>query len=139
MYYYLHSLYYSFSFSDLLNFDINLDKSIQQVNFYIYLFGLFGYYVLLRFHKFSRSVIFGVLTFINFFPPAISMRLVFKPEILAFALFPWIIYLIEKFQLSLNSHLKAEDQPRKLGYHYWSSLLECKYLYLLNFYKKLQK
>ena len=98
MYYYLHSLYYSFSFSDLLNFDINLDKSIQQVNFYIYLFGLFGYYVLLRFHKFSRSVIFGVLTFINFFPPAISMRLVFKPEILAFALFPWIIYLIEKFK-----------------------------------------
>ena len=26
------------------------------------------------------------------------MRLVFKPEILAFALFPWIIYLIEKFK-----------------------------------------
>ena len=38
MYYYLHSLYYSFSFSDLLNFDINLDKSIQQVNFYIFFY-----------------------------------------------------------------------------------------------------
>ena len=106
MYYYIHSLYYSFSFSDLLNFDITLDKSIQQVNFYIYLLGLFGYYVLLHFHKFSRSIIFGVLTFINFFPPAISMRLVFKPEILAFALFPWIIYLIEKF--------KKENQVRYL-------------------------
>ena len=30
------------------------------------------------------------------------MRLVFKPEILAFALLPWIIYLLEKYLESKN-------------------------------------
>jgi hypothetical protein len=40
--------------------------------------------------------------FVNFFPPSISMRLVYKPEILAFALLPWIIYLLEQFLKSKN-------------------------------------
>ena len=40
MYYYLHSLNYSFVYSDLNNFDLFIHKSIQEVNFYIFLFGL---------------------------------------------------------------------------------------------------
>lgn len=102
LYYYLHSFNYSLFYAEFLSHDINLDKSIQQVNFYIYLIGLIGYYVLLRFHKFSNKIIFAVLTFVNFFPPSISMRLVFKPEILAFAFLPWIIYLLEKFKSENN-------------------------------------
>lgn len=100
MYYYLHSLNYSFFYSDLNSFDLFIHKSIQEVNFYIFLFGLFGYYFLLRSMNFSLNVIFPTLLFINFFPPSISMRLVYKPEILAFALLPWVIYLLERY---LNS------------------------------------
>ena len=97
MYYYLHSLNYSTFYSEFKNFDLFVHKSIQQVNFYIFIFGLLGYYCLLRLLNFSLNVIFPTLLFINFFPPSISMRLVFKPEILAFALLPWIIYLLEKY------------------------------------------
>ena len=102
MYYYLHSLNYSFLYSDFNNFDFFIHKSIQEVNFYIFLFGLFGYYFLLRYLDFSLNVIFPTLMFVNFFPPSISMRLVYKPEILAFALLPWIIYLLEQFLKSKN-------------------------------------
>ena len=97
MYYYLHALNYSFFYSEFNNFDLYIHKSIQQVNFYIYIVGVIGYYKLLKFLKFSNNVIFVTFTFLNFFPPSITMRLVFKPEILAFALLPWIIFLIESF------------------------------------------
>lgn len=97
MYYYLHSLNYSTFYGDIQNFEFLFDKSIQQVNFYIFIFGLIGYYLLLEFLGFSKRTIFLTFIFINFFPPAIAMRLVLKPEILAFALFPWIIYLLERF------------------------------------------
>ena len=102
MYYYLHSLNYSIFYSEFKNFELFVHKSIQQVNFYIFIFGLLGYYYLLRLLKFSLNVVFPTLLFINFFPPSISMRLVFKPEILAFALLPWIIYLLEKYLESKN-------------------------------------
>lgn len=97
MYYYLHSLNYSFVYSELNNFNFFIHKSVQQVNFYIFVFGLFGYYYLLKFFNFSLNVIFPTLIFLNFFPPSISMRLVYKPEILAFALLPWIVCLLEQY------------------------------------------
>lgn len=97
MYYYLHSFNYSFFYSDLNNFNFFIHKSVLQINFYIFIFGIVGYYHLLKFFNFSLNVIFSTLIFLNFFPPSISMRLVYKPEILAFALLPWIIYLLEKY------------------------------------------
>lgn len=102
MYYYLHSVNYSLFFGDLNNFSFNIHKSIQNMNYYIFLFGLVGYYLLLRFFKFSKETIFITFIFINFFPPSISMRLVLKPEILAFALLPWIVYLVEKYKQDKN-------------------------------------
>ena len=102
MYYYLHSLNYSFFYSEFSNISFFVHKSIQQVNFYIFVFGLIGYYYLLRFMNFSLNVVFASLLFMNFFPPSISMRLVYKPEILAFALLPWVIYLFEKYLRSKN-------------------------------------
>ena len=103
MYYYLHSINYSIFFADLNNYNLNIHKSIQNMNFYIFLFGLIGYYVLLRFFKFSKETIFITFIFINFFPPSITMRLVLKPEILAFALLPWIVYLVEKYKQDKNT------------------------------------
>ena len=102
MYYYVHSLNYSIFYSDLNNFEFFIHRSIQNVNFYIYIIGLIGYYFLLRYLEFSNKTIFATFIFINFFPPSISMRLVFKPEILAFALLPWIILALEKFLKSKN-------------------------------------
>jgi hypothetical protein len=98
MYYYLQSLNYSFFYGDLQNIDFNIHKSIQNMNFYIFLFGLLGYYLLLRFFNFSKQTILLTFIFINFFPPSIAMRLVLKPEILAFALLPWVVYLLEKYK-----------------------------------------
>ena len=40
MYYYLHSLNYSFFYSDLNNFQFFIHKSVQQVNCYIFVYGL---------------------------------------------------------------------------------------------------
>ena len=97
MYYYLHSLNYSIFYSDLNNFEFFIHRSIQNVNFYIFIIGLIGYYFLLQYLEFSNKTIFATFIFINFFPPSISMRIVFKPEILAFALLPWIILALEKF------------------------------------------
>ena len=97
MYYFLQSLNYSNFYGELNNSKLFLDQSIQQMNFYIFIFGLLGYYLLFEIFNFSKRTIYLTLIFINFFPPSIALRLVFKPEILAFAFFPWIVYLIEKF------------------------------------------
>ena len=69
MYYYLQSLNYSIFYGDLQNIDFNIHKSIQNMNFYIFLFGLVGYYLLLRFFNFSKQTILITFIFINFFPP----------------------------------------------------------------------
>ena len=57
MYYYLHSLNYSIFYSEFQNFDLLVHKSIQQVNFYIFIFGIIGYFYLLRFLNFSLNVV----------------------------------------------------------------------------------
>ena len=98
-YYYLHyiNLYFSISNNSDLSSTILLHQSIQNVNFYIFIFGLLGYYLVLQFFKFSNSTVFSVLIFLTFLPISISSLLVFKPEILATAIFPWLIYCLEKF------------------------------------------
>jgi hypothetical protein len=97
-YYYLQSLHLNTFFYNQPNLELSLHKSVSDVNFYLFVIGLIGIYKLFKFFKFSNNSIALTLLFLNFFPPAISMRLVYKPEILAFSLFPWIIYLLEKFK-----------------------------------------
>jgi len=98
LYYYLQSLHLNFFFSNHTDYALALHKSVGNVNFYLFAIGLLGIYKLLKLLKFTEKSILITLIFLNFFPPAITIRLVFKPEILAFALFPWIVYLFEKFQ-----------------------------------------
>ena len=98
-YYYIQSWHYWINYRNVpkdLNF-VYLHKNIQEVNFYLYIIGLVGYYKLFKYFKFKNSSIICTLIFINFFPVSIVTRLNFKPEILAFAAIPWIIYLFEKF------------------------------------------
>ena len=97
-YYYLHALHLKTFFSNKPNIELALHKSVLDMNFYLFVIGLLGLYKLFKYFKFSDSSIAFTLLFLNFFPPAISLRLVYKPEILAFSVFPWIIYLLEKFK-----------------------------------------
>ena len=97
-YYYIQSIHLNTFFSNQTNLELALHKSVNDLNFYLFVIGLVGIYKLFKFFNFSNNSIALTLLFLNFFPPAISLRLVFKPEILAFSLFPWIIYLIEIFK-----------------------------------------
>ena len=102
MYYYIQYLNYYFQYNSFSNFEMFLHKSIQEVNFWIYVYGLIGYFYFLKIYKFKNSTIFVTFVFLNFFPVSIVLRLVFKPEILAFAFLPWILYCIEKFKEKNN-------------------------------------
>ena len=101
-FYYVHSLSLSRFVENVnqSNFFYLLNRSIQEVNFYIYVFGLIGYYLLLRFFTFKKETIFLTFACLNFFPLAIALRITFKPEILAFALVPWILFCFEKFNFT---------------------------------------
>ena len=105
LYYYLHALNYNFFYSKFGFLDIFIHKSIQQVNFYIYIFGLIGMYKLFSFLKINVNTIFLTFTFLNLFPPSIAMRLAFKPELLAFALLTWVIYMLEKYKTTNDTKL----------------------------------
>ena len=100
LYYYIHYINYYFNYNHLAENYLLIHKSIKQMNFYIYVVGMLGYYKLLRANKFNRYVILLTFSLINFIPVSIVQRIVFKPEILAFALFPWILFSIEKYKSS---------------------------------------
>lgn len=98
MYYYLQYINYFFQYNEFGQNQILFHKSIQQTNFYIYVFGLFGYYKLLEYLQYQKSSIFLTFTFLCYFPISMVQRIVFKPEILAFALLPWILFCIEIYK-----------------------------------------
>jgi len=102
MYYYIHYINYYFQYNSFSNVEMFLHKSIQEVNFWIYIYGLLGYFYLLKLYKFKNTTIFTTFVFLNFFPVSIVLRLVFKPEVLAFAILPWILFCIEKFKEKNN-------------------------------------
>jgi len=98
-YYFISSSFLKFYNSYFEFYEINylLNKSIYSSNNLIYSFGLLGYFNLLKFYKFSSKNIFIALSFLNFFPITFMLRMTLKPEILAFALIPWILLLFEKY------------------------------------------
>lgn len=103
-YYFIHSINF-YRYADVLNdrnFYILLSKSVQEINFFIYVIGLLGYFHLLKFFKFKKIQIFATLTVLNFFPLLIAMLITFKPEILVFSLLPWILICLEKFKQDKN-------------------------------------
>ncbi len=83
--------------SDLSDFQSLINIAIQISNIIYYLFGILGFFKLLQFYKFKSGDIYMVLAFLNFFPPIFGARLIMKPEILAFSLLPWILYLLEAY------------------------------------------
>ena len=65
--------------------------AIQLGNFILYLIGIIGFMLLMRLKKIDWEDIFLTLSVLNFLPPVIGGRLIMKPEILGFALLPWVI------------------------------------------------
>ena len=72
-------------------------SAIQLGNFVLYLIGLLGLFLFMRIKKIDTTEIFLALTFLNIFPPVFGGRLIMKPEMLAFALFPWILLGIDNY------------------------------------------
>jgi len=87
----------NFSYFNLTSLEINYNLGIQEGNFILYLLGLIGFYKLLRLQKFSIEHILISFSILNFFPIVIQLRLSLKPEILAFSIFPWLLFSIEKY------------------------------------------
>ena len=94
----------NFSYFDLTSIEINYNLGIQEANFVLYLIGLIGFYKLLKLYKFSISHILITFSVLNFFPILIELRMSLKPEILAFAILPWILFSIEMY---LKTNMKV--------------------------------
>lgn len=104
-YYDIQSLYFYLKNYEITsnNFFVFLGKSIQEVNFILFLIGSAGVAKLLSIFKYNKVQILVSLIFMNFLPISISQRIVFKPEILAFALFPWVIVFMEEYFRKRNN------------------------------------
>lgn len=105
IYYFLNA--YSLS---LKNFNVgdyyfleNVSHSIQNTNFIIYIIFLAGAYKLLKIHGFKDQTTLLVLSTLNFFPPLMAIRLIFKPEILILTLFIWCLVALSLFKETNNS------------------------------------
>ena len=84
-------------FFESIRIETLFNPAIQITNFIYYLIGTYGFFKLLSFHNFKKSDIYIVLTFLNVFPPLFGARLIMKPEIVAFAVLPWLIYLTKTY------------------------------------------
>ncbi len=99
IFYDLHSYYFylrNFSFTPE-SFFIYMSKSVQEMNFILFLIGSLGIYQLLKIFEYNKIQILTSVILINFLPISIAQRMVLKPEIFAYALIPWIVYALEKF------------------------------------------
>ena len=86
--YFFSVTYDFFTLNELLNL------SIHFVNSFIFLFGCHG---LLKFlsKKYKVENIYLILSIVCLTPPAIELRLTFKPEIMAFAAIGWLLYYVD--------------------------------------------
>ena len=78
-----------------LQFDISF--AIQLTNNLLILLGIFGVYNLTKQLKIDKAKMLNIIIIINFFPPLQSLKLAMKPEVLNFALLPWLIFLLKQF------------------------------------------
>jgi len=78
---------------------ILLNNSIQFINFLMFFIGLLGLVILFRKKGYDFEKIFLGLTVLCFFPTAYYFRLTMKPEIMAFALIPWILINLDSYFL----------------------------------------
>lgn len=97
-YYYILSKFID-SYGDINNYvgNIFVNNSVQFFNFILFLTGLIGLYFLMIEYTNNKNVVFVSLSILCFFPPAFYFRLTMKPEVMAFAIMPWCIFLAYKY------------------------------------------
>ncbi len=102
IYFYFSSLFLSFKseYINQINYLEIISHSIQLANFVFYLLGLFGLYVFLRKKNFQTNIILTVLILLNFFPPLVELRLLFKLEIILFPLLIWTINFLDEYLIN---------------------------------------
>lgn len=82
-----------------------INNKIQLLNFAYYVLGLIGLGLLLKIKGTSFKNILLSFSILNVFPTALYFRLTMKPEIMAFAILPWIFVLfVYYFDLRSNSN-----------------------------------
>ena len=84
-------------------------SAIQLGNLFLYCIGLLGLYFLLKSYAYKKHEIFLALSILNCFPPLFGARIIMKPEMIAFALLPWVL-------ITLDCYLKS----KKLNYIIYS-------------------
>ena len=140
LYYYLLSLLLRrhLDLIDLENIDLLITASIHELNLLLFLIGLWGLYKLLETNGYDKKIILLCLILLNFFPQSLYMRAVMKPEILAFAFFPWCLFFIELFLKSKNLKFIYFSFPALIIIlNSKASLAAMAALYLLIFYSKI--
>ena len=84
------------------SFEEYISYSIQTTNFIIFLIFLFGFYLFFKLKGFKDNEIKIIMILLNFFPPLLTLRLIYKPEILILCLFMWVLYFFEKYLVTSN-------------------------------------
>ena len=142
VYYYLISLLLKRNI-DLINLgsiDIVITSSVHDLNLFLFAIGLWGLYKLLLFNNYDKKISLLCLILLNFFPQSIYIRAVMKPEILAFALFPWCVLFIEMFLKSKNiRYIYFAIPPLVIIVNSKASLAAMAVMYFLIFYYEVFK
>lgn len=76
---------------------IVLSESILLANFILFIFGLIGFYYLMKKIEIKKNKSLFIILLFCYFPTFYYLRLNMKPEILAFTLLPWIFFFFEDF------------------------------------------
>ena len=99
IYFYFSSLFVSFKseYINIMNYQEIVSHAIQLNNFLFYLLGLFGLFTFLKRKLFKTKIILIVLIILNFFPPLVELRLLFKSEIIIFPLLIWTINFLDEY------------------------------------------
>jgi len=101
-YFYIISKYIYFLKGNLFN-EYSINDAIQSVNFIFYLIGVLGLYRLLVIKGIKKNDVLYSLSILNFLPTGFYFRLTMKPEVMAFAILPWLIIFINKYLLNKNN------------------------------------
>ena len=80
------------------NSELLFSIGLQTINTILFLIGLLGLYFLLKELNFDKTNIIFSLSIITILPQAIKLKTTMKPEILAFCIITWVLYLVEKYK-----------------------------------------
>ncbi len=86
-----------------INEIIFFNTTIQTTNLLFYIVGTLGLFKLLKTYGYKKNTIYMSLSVLHFVPKIIEMRILLKPEILVFALLPWII-------IGINNYFQFKDR-----------------------------